>query len=241
MNIFDLAKARILVGGGGCDHSMEDGLIQGTLEHYVNDRVTSIFVYKETGMSSFEGTKAFLKGVSMEKIEDIPANAFYMYWYLENIDFPNAKEVGHNAFEDCPLINVNLPMVTKIGYSAFRSCDTLTRIVLPNATTFEDQVFYFSNWDNPVVIDLPKATMFGSDPFPTYTNAHVLLRNGTVANGVGNIDENGEFEGYVYVPRALVDSYKTAGYWSIFANRIRALEDYTVDGTITGELDMSKI
>lgn len=31
--------------------------------------------------------------------------------------------------------------------------------------------------------------------------------------------------GYIYVPRALVDSYKTATNWSVFANQFRALED----------------
>lgn len=47
--------------------------------------------------------------------------------------------------------------------------------------------------------------------------------------------------GYIYVPRALVDTYKAATNWSTIADQFRALEDYTVDGTITGELDESKI
>ena len=32
--------------------------------------------------------------------------------------------------------------------------------------------------------------------------------------------------GYVYVPSALVDSYKTATNWSTYAAQIRAIEDY---------------
>ena len=47
--------------------------------------------------------------------------------------------------------------------------------------------------------------------------------------------------GYIYVPSTLVETYKTATNWSTFANQFRALEDYTVDGTTTGELDESKI
>lgn len=47
--------------------------------------------------------------------------------------------------------------------------------------------------------------------------------------------------GYIYVPRALVDSYKVEKNWSTYASQFRALEDYTVDGTITGDLDESKI
>ena len=47
--------------------------------------------------------------------------------------------------------------------------------------------------------------------------------------------------GYIYVPSALVDSYKSATNWSTYATQFRALEDWTVDGTITGELDWDKI
>jgi hypothetical protein len=32
--------------------------------------------------------------------------------------------------------------------------------------------------------------------------------------------------GYVYVPRDLVDAYKSASNWSTYANQIRAIEDY---------------
>ena len=53
--------------------------------------------------------------------------------------------------------------------------------------------------------------------------------------------------GYIYVPRALLSDddatkdYRRATNWSNLANQFRALEDYTVDGTITGELDPTKI
>ena len=32
--------------------------------------------------------------------------------------------------------------------------------------------------------------------------------------------------GYIYVPAALVDSYKAATNWSVYADQIRAIEDY---------------
>lgn len=58
------------------------------------------------------------------------------------------------------------------------------------------------------------------------------VANGTpIANGTG----------YIYVPSALIEQYKVAENWSTYASQFRALEDYTVDGTITGELDETKI
>ena len=52
---------------------------------------------------------------------------------------------------------------------------------------------------------------------------------------------NGDKDGYIYVPRNMVDTLKSATNWSKHADQIRALEDYTVDGTTTGELDESKV
>ena len=46
--------------------------------------------------------------------------------------------------------------------------------------------------------------------------------------------------GYIYVPFALIEQYKAATNWSTYAAQFRALEDYTVDGTITGGLDPAK-
>lgn len=47
--------------------------------------------------------------------------------------------------------------------------------------------------------------------------------------------------GYIYVPSALIDAYKADSLWNAFSSQFRALEDYTVDGTATGELDETKI
>ena len=52
---------------------------------------------------------------------------------------------------------------------------------------------------------------------------------------------NGDKDCYIYVPRSMVDTLKSATNWSTYADQIRALEDYTVDGTTTGELDESKV
>ena len=69
-----------------------------------------------------------------------------------------------------------------------------------------------------------------TDGVPSLANVNAF-NNTMIANGTG----------YIYVPRDLVDLYKSATNWTTYANQFRALEDYTVDGTITGELDESKI
>ena len=57
----------------------------------------------------------------------------------------------------------------------------------------------------------------------------------------------GAKDGYFYVPRALLSDtdstkdYRQATNWSTYSTQFRALEDWTVDGTITGEMDWDKI
>ena len=63
----------------------------------------------------------------------------------------------------------------------------------------------------------------------------------TLPSGTLNGTAISKGAGYIYVPRNLVDSYKAETNWSAYAEQIRALEDYTVDGTITGDLDETKI
>jgi hypothetical protein len=71
-----------------------------------------------------------------------------------------------------------------------------------------------------------------TDKVPTLAHTNSMGTNGSGVCGSGR---------YIYVPAALVDTYKATTNWSSYADKIRALEDYTIDGTTTGELDESKI
>ena len=52
---------------------------------------------------------------------------------------------------------------------------------------------------------------------------------------------NGDKDGYIYVPRDMIETLSSATNWSTIATQLRALEDYTKDGTTTGELDFVKM
>lgn len=68
-------------------------------------------------------------------------------------------------------------------------------------------------------------------------NAVCTLESTTAFTGAGLKTGTG----YVYVPAALKAQYMQATNWSTYASQFRALEDYTVDGTIWGDLDPNKI
>lgn len=166
---------------------------------------------------------------------------------LETVDFPLATQIP--SFSSCSnLKNVNLPEATSCAdASSFSRCTSLKRIVLPKVTALN--AYTFQNDTALKFVDLPVCTQINpsSSYFYTFKSCSALkaliLRSPTVCamGNANNFDSSGIHygTGYVYVPSALVDTYKTS--WSTFASQIRALEDYTVDGTITGELDETKI
>lgn len=100
-----------------------------------------------------------------------------------------------------------------------------------------------------VTIDLPKLTgNVGISCFASCSKLTTLII-GREATSIATLSSTSSFTGtpiasgtgYIYVPAALIDRYKTATNWSTYASQFRALEDYTVDGTTTGALDESKI
>lgn len=164
-----------------------------------------------------------LKNINMPNLTKIGSYMFQACSELTTADFPKATTIGDKAFTNCKkLTTVIFPIVTSVGNNAFEKCDLLETINLPLTTTIGSTAF--SGCSQLTNLILRSTTM------ATLSNANSLLRT-KIASG----------NGYIYVPRALVDSYKSATNWSTYATQFRALEDYTVDGTITGELDPTKI
>ena len=134
--------------------------------------------------------------------------------------------------------------VENIRASAFNSCSSLTSINFPAVTSIGGSAF--QNCSGLISADFSLASSIGSSAFRRCfgLTSLILRKTDTICtlsnNGIANTPI-ASGTGYIYVPRALVDTYKAATNWSTYANRFRALEDYTVDGTITGKLDSSKI
>lgn len=176
---------------------------------------------------------------------------------LTKANLPNATYIDQYAFSGCSLLeSINAPNVTAFGQYVFDGCNKIKSVDFPNVTSVSFAGFYscyeLTSADFPVVTEIGNrsfdscysltALILRSESLCTltytgsFTRCHHLL--GTVNT---TYNPNGDKDCYIYVPSALVESYKSATNWSTHASQFRALEDYTVDGTITGELDPSKI
>lgn len=159
--------------------------------------------------------------------------------------------VGKNAFARCVLLaSVNLPNVATVNNDAFYECSSLTGVNIPNCTSLGNMAF--CGCKALTILDLPSVTNINQGAFQGNRNlSPLILRSATLCSlnnknafSFGTFAE-GQAGGTLLVPRALVESYKTATNWSVIwgygHNRFLALEDYTVDGTITGEIDWDKL
>ena len=196
------------------EQAVEDALISGTLTTYTHSRRISL---RSHAISSC-------------------AN-------LQTVDLPNCTGIAHYVFQDCTSLNyVNLPKIKGLGASTFAGCTILPTIVLPGVMSVA--LSSFKGCTSLHTVDLPLASSLASSSFNNTSSLTSLILRRT--SGVCSLSATNVFTGssstfYVYVPAAFIEQYKVATNWITYATRFRALENYTVDGTVSGALDPTKI
>lgn len=175
---------------------------------------------------------------------NIPSGIFRDCLRLVSGDFPKATNFATSSFQGCSgLTNITAPLLTDIGMNAFYGCSALKSVDIPIVRNIGSWCFYgcsaLESIDTPLLLEIKDRAFYDCSMLKT-----VILRNSDVvklateaAFGRTPIASG---TGYIYVPSALIEQYKVATNWSTYAAQFRALEDYTVDGTTTGELDPTK-
>ena len=115
-----------------------------------------------------------------------------------------------------------------IGPRAFYSCSSLTTVKIASATALQASAMSMCN--GLVTADFSAVTSIGSAAlYGCRALSALILRAETVASLSSDSLTSTSIKsgtGYIYVPRVLVDSYKSASNWSTYANQFRAIEDY---------------
>lgn len=163
-----------------------------------------------------------------DKVTKVGDYAFFRCGALEMVDLPNVTSLGSYVFAGTGLTELRLPSLSSVPPNSLRGCHKAVLVDLPICTTLNDY-----SLAEPYALS---ALVLRSDTV-CVNKGKVLYNPSTIANP----DPINTGTGYIYVPSALIEDYKVATNWSTYADQFRALEDYTVDGTTTGELDESKI
>lgn len=170
----------------------------------------------------------------------LPANFQKSNTTLTYVNFPNLTEIDSGCFTDCSNISyLNFPSLKKITNGGnFTGLRALDRLYFPNLETISGWGWNLNGCENVTRAYFPKLGNFTSNDLTNSFRLVTLILGKT--DGIctlpaadhfnntpiaGRIYESGEL-GYVYVPAALIDTYKADEYWSVFASQIRAIEDY---------------
>ena len=188
--------------GGGADNTAIDARIERTLSGaYSNGRVTNI--------GDYAFYKAPVTSVDFPNVTGIKTGAFYNCENLETINFPKLKNMDSAAFLNCTnLRNAVFPELEGGVFNAFGYCGELVSADLSKASGLYSGAFR----DCPKLVTVILRKVDGICDLSS-TN---IFKNTPIESGTG----------YVYVPAALVDSYKAATNWTVYADQIRAIEDY---------------
>ena len=196
--------------------------------------ITHISIPKceKIGTSAFENCTS-LKSTYMPNVITLSTSAFQNCTSLKSIYIPNVIALTNKNFRDCTsLIDVSPLNVTKwnassSGSGVFRGCTSLPYVELLSKSSLAYGLFENCSSLRTLILrnearSSCQSSTFTGTPFAT--------------DGTGGI---------ALVPRSLIESYQTATNWStLYAAGtclFWALEDYTIDGTTTGEFDWDKL
>lgn len=213
-------------GGGSSDN--EDGLLENTLVNYENTTATMI-------RDAFFRDSDTLATVSFTNVSNVGNVAFMNCKALTQANLPKADTLLQGCFRDSSrLSTVNLSNARILGEYSFMDCTSLTSIKLPRIGVL--QAGTFANCAELAKADLDcKRFNLHSQFNGCIKLTTVILRSDTLCTLQYSVDQifnnspitNASLgEGYVYVPRALVNEYKNESNWVVIADRIRAIEDY---------------
>ena len=165
------------------------------------------------------------------EITKVRYRALYKRESLISIDLPKCTTVDEYAFQNCiALSNVNLPECTTVDSSAFSYCEKLQNVNIPKCTIINYSVFEFCKSLKKIDLNVVEKIKYGAFSNCNLLECVKILNTETVCalankSAFSNTPiENGT--GYIYVPDALVNDYKKATNWSVYANQIKPLSEY---------------
>lgn len=200
------------VSDGGYERGYAVGYETGNKEGYTKGHTDGVEQGYADGVESAQADIVGLVGktYSTFKNDNVTSIGSYMFAEiggLEVVDLPNCEIVGNYAFQSSTrLYTVNLPKVKTIGVRSFVNTNGVQTLDLPVCTSIGNYCFHGSSKLKTLILRSATVCKAGTDIFG--------------ANPIASKT------GYVYVPKNLVEQYKTASGWTNYASQIRAIEDY---------------
>ena len=194
------------IAGGTADNFIEILLGGGTYGTYRNEALTKI---GNPGFRNWSASGNMIDTLDLPNVTNAE-NEVFMGANIRCIKVPKLKSIGSFAFRNNSILEeVDVSGCTSAGLSCFAGDTAIQKLDFPALQSLS----YSQHWMNCSSLET------------------LILRYEGGVVGLPNVNclagtpiEAGT--GYVYVPSALVDSYKAATNWAAYADQIRAIEDY---------------
>ena len=132
----------------------------------------------------------------------------------------------YSLFRNTLLNQIYLYNLPYLGYEAFEYSGGLELVYADKLYTLGESTgrhFFYCTHLKALILagDETVCTLSSTDAFD-----YCPIKGWAPASSEYNNDKYTRNDGYIYVPRDLIEGYKVAPNWSTFANKFRAIEDY---------------
>ena len=210
-------------GSGVADTRFKE-LVEGTVTQIEDGTIVKVRDYAFYGVDGL--SKAYFPNAT-----SFAGYAFYDCQKLTEISREKLKTIGSYAFYNCLIMTVgSFPQVTSVGSYSFRQCRKIGTFSFPSLVSTAN--YAFSRCSALVKADLGLVSSLAANLFAAdwLLATLILIKSDSIASLAATSAFSGtgiaKGTGYVYVPKDLVDTYKSATNWSTYANQFRAIEDY---------------
>lgn len=143
-----------------------------------------------------------------DRITTLGGYHFVLSKTLTSVSFPKVTSTGTNTFQQASVLsNVSMPALARASNYMVYGCPALPKLDLPSLSAIGTASMQACSILTALI--LRRTTLCKLE------NTNALTRT-PIADGTG----------YIYVPKALIEEYKVATNWTVYANQFRAIEDY---------------
>ncbi len=168
------------------------------------------------GLTAFRDSQQLTECVLPDSITEIGANTFIGCFNLTSNNFhipANLKIIPQNFLSECEKITgtINLPSSVTTLNSTCMDLTGIDTVKVNSIIGINSMAFNYCR-------KLAKFVIYANDG----TDNLCAMYNSSVFNGTPIKNKTG----YIYVPDDLVENYKTATNWSVYASQIKPLSEY---------------
>ena len=202
------------IGESGFYHAFWDSTLESAP---VNLDFASLTHIKNKGFSNNK-----YNTISAPLLTTLDDEAMQSNYDCDTLYLPSATSIGKSCFSYSSFKEINLPLVTTLKENEFNFCKYLEKIDLASLVDIQSPSYHspFSYCNKLTALILRSNTLVklaDKDGLVNYiTGTETPLSPAYTGNNPG----------YIYVPKALIEEYRTATNWTVFADKFRAIEDY---------------